>query len=1017
MIGSILNKIFGNKSDKDIKRLTPKLIEINSIYKGLETLSDDELVEKYQSLKKELSDSIQTKKKQLNNDRVSIEKVDVELNNFETTFLNEKLPIVFAIVKDVARRLCGTEIYVMEQKMKWDMVHYDEQLIGGIILHQGKVAEMKTGEGKTLVSTLPIVLNALTGRGVHVITVNDYLAERDSQWMGYIYKFLNITVGCNLSQLNSFDRREVYSYDITYGTNSTFGFDYLRDNMAFRSEDQVQRGHVFAIIDEVDSVLIDESRTPLIISGQVDAPTNQSYDQWRDKIESLIKKQNNLVTKYVSEAEDLLESNKKEAGTKLLIANRGFPRHKRLIKVMQKEGVQQLCYSIESEYLRDKKMAEIDENLYFTIDEKSNIVDLSDMGRNELSSNEPESFVIPDLGEIFHDIDKENIADKEKMAKKEKAQLLHSERSDRIHTINQLLRAFSLFFKDEEYIVKESKVQIVDEHTGRVMHGRRYSDGLHQALEAKERVIIEKETQTVATITIQNYFRMYEKLAGMTGTAMTEAPELMEIYKLDVVEIPTHRPVVRKDHNDMIYKTKREKYNACLDKIQELSDKGQPVLVGTTSVEESETLSVLLTRKKISHNVLNAKQHDREAEIITRAGQKGAITISTNMAGRGTDIKLGEGVDKLGGLFILGTGRHESRRIDLQLRGRAGRQGDEGESIFFLSLEDNLMRLFGSERIAKVMDRLGLKEGEVITHSMVSKSIERAQKKIESRNFSMRKNLIEYDDVMNQQRTVVYDRRNQALNGDNIYDEIDTILYDYIDIVMNEELNAKDIQDISRIQDIKNIRNDLMNILSLDINNFISEVKNKEDFFKKIQAESKKILEFKNEQSQDNIFEQFLRFVVFRTIDQNWKEHLHGMDQLREGINLRAYGQKNPLVEYKQEGYKMFEQMILDTNVQTLKRVFRSEINNQDKPASQTRNMNLSHDKMPINFASPENAQKNNQQGSASLGSSRPRLKPMKVGKKFGRNDKVKISNGSDSRVLKYKKAKELIEQGWNIIE
>ena len=1012
MIGSVLSKIFGSKSDKDIKAIAPRVKEINTIYSTLSSLSDSELINQYQDLKKELKNLIISKKEELISSNEDIDLIDETLNKLETDFLNQNLPKVFAIVKDASRRLCGQEVTVMDQKIDWNMVHYDEQLIGGIVLHEGKVAEMKTGEGKTLVSTLPVVLNALTGRGVHVITVNDYLAERDSQWMGCIYKFLGLTVGCNLAQLNNIDRSAVYNCDITYGTNSTFGFDYLRDNMTFRSEDQVQRQHVFAIIDEVDSVLIDESRTPLIISGQVDTPSNQQYDVWRNKIENLIKKQNNLVNKLIDEAESLLDSDKKEAGLKLLVASKGAPRNKKLIKIMQQEGIKQLCFQIESEYIRDKRTAEIDDQLFFTIDERSNITDLCDKGRAELSPENPEDFVIPDLGEIFHDVDNEKIDSKEKMIKKEKAQILHSERSDQIHTINQLLKAFSLFFKDEEYIVKDGKVQIVDEHTGRIMHGRRYSDGLHQALEAKERVVIEKETQTVATITIQNYFRMYEKLAGMTGTAMTEAPELMEIYKLDVVEIPTHRSVVRKDHDDLIYKTKREKYNACIDKIRDLSEKGQPVLVGTTSVEESETLSRLLRKSKIQHNVLNAKQHGSEAEIVARAGHRGAVTISTNMAGRGTDIKLGEGVDELGGLFILGTGRHESRRIDLQLRGRAGRQGDPGESVFYLSLEDNLMRLFGSERIAKVMDRLGLKkEGEVITHSMVSKSIERAQKKIESRNFSMRKNLIEYDDVMNSQRSVVYDRRNQALGGSDINEEIDNILINYVEIVMDENMPSSKKHEWN----IENMKEDLINTLSIDISNFIKDVSDKEGFKKTILDESNKILDFKEELSENGIFEQFKKFVVFRTIDQNWKEHLHSMDQLKEGINLRAYGQKNPLVEYKREGYEMFNNMILETDKETLKRIFRSNIVRDEKQqySSSPRNINLSHDKGPTDLASipnPANAQPNH-------GSVKKRAPIIKTEKKYGRNDKVKISNGAQTKELKYKKAENLISQGWSIIE
>lgn len=1006
MIGSLISKIFGNKSAKDIKRLYPKIEEINNHYKSLKSLTDKELIIRYQELKATLASEINQKKTVLNAEGCDSFEIDKKLHELETNFLDENLCLVFAIVKDVSRRLCGQDIIVMNQKLDWNMIHYDEQLIGGIVLHQGKVAEMKTGEGKTLVSTLPIVLNALTGRGVHVVTVNDYLAERDSQWMGYIYKFLNLSVGCNLSQMSNEARKDVYNCDITYGTNSTFGFDYLRDNMTFKSEHQVQKSHVFAIIDEVDSVLIDESRTPLIISGEVDQPSNQKYNNWRSQIERLIKKQNNLVNELVGESEVLLDSDKNKAGIKLLQASRGAPRHKKLNKILQQSGVKQLCYQTESEYLRDKKMNEIDDELYFVIDEKSNIVDLSDRGRNELSPDSPDDFIIPDLGEIFHSLDNSDLAPKEIMLKKDEAQLLHSQRSDQIHTINQLLRAFSLFFKDEEYIVKDGKVQIVDEHTGRIMHGRRYSDGLHQALESKEKVTIEKETQTVATITIQNYFRMYEKLAGMTGTAVTEAPELMEIYKLDVVEIPTHRPIVRKDLDDMIYKTKREKYNACIDKITELFHKGQPVLVGTTSVEESETLSRLLRKTKIPHNVLNAKQHQNEADIVARAGQKNAVTISTNMAGRGTDIKLGSGVEELGGLFILGTGRHESRRIDLQLRGRAGRQGDAGESIFYLSLEDNLMRLFGSERISKVMDRLGLEEGEVITHSMVSKSIERAQRKIESRNFSMRKNLIEYDDVMNNQRSVVYDRRNEALSGKSVRAEVENIINEHIEyLIENYCTNDWNTEQLS---------DNLLSILSIDYNN-LDNTETTENLKKSINDKAREILNMKEDFVEATFFDEFQKFVLFKTIDQKWKEHLHSMDQLREGINFRAYGQKNPLVEYKQEGYAMFTQMMIDTNEETLKRIFRSNITfEKDKSGSAgPKNINLSHNKMPSSFMN-QSPIKDSPKSKVPIKFSQ---KPIITSKKYGRNDKIKISDGNTTKELKFKKAESLIEQGWTIIE
>jgi len=594
-----------------------------------------------------------------------------------------------------------------------------------------------------------------------------------------------LSVGCILNQMTPSERQEMYRKDITYGTNQEFGFDYLRDNMTVSKEDLVQTGYVYAIVDEVDSVLIDEARTPLIISGQVDAPGNQQYKELRSLVENLVRKQTTLVNQMVAEGEKNLETDDFLSGQRLLAASRGMPKNRRLMKMYQQQGVQQLIRSVESEFIRDKKLSKIDEQLYFAVDERSNTIDITELGRNTLSPSNPEDFVIPDIGELYHDIDTNaELSDQEKLEEKEKIQSLHAKRSDKIHAINQLLKSYTLFEKDVDYIVQGGKVLIVDEHTGRVLHGRRYSDGLHQALEAKENVVIEKESQTMATITIQNYFRMYEKLAGMTGTALTEAGEFMEIYKLDVVEIPTNVDVVRQDNEDEIYRTKREKYNAAINKIGQLYQKGQPVLVGTTSVEESETLARMLKRQKIPHNVLNAKQHQKEAEVITRAGNRSGVTIATNMAGRGTDIKLAQGINDLGGLFILGTSRAESRRIDLQLRGRAGRQGDSGESIFYLSLEDDLMRLFGSDRIAKVMDRLGIEEGEVITHSMVSKSIERAQKKVEGHNFSIRKHLLEYDDVMNNQREIVYDRRNYALTGDEIASEINEIIDEYLNNIV-----------------------------------------------------------------------------------------------------------------------------------------------------------------------------------------------------------------------------------------
>ena len=657
----IVTGVFGKKSDRDMKILTPFIEKVNSAFTPLESLTNDELKHRFQAMRDAFQDMIINSNKIFKKEELDENDLKQAMQKSKQEFLDESMVEVFAIVKDSCRRLYGTEFTVMQQKMKWEMIPYDVQLIGGMVLHQGKIAEMKTGEGKTLVSTMPIILNAIAGEGVHIITVNDYLAERDSQWMGLLYDFLGLSVGCILAQMNSEQRQEMYSKDITYGTNSQFGFDYLRDNMSVRPEDQVQKGHFYAIVDEVDSVLIDEARTPLIISGNVDAPSNPQYNQWRNRIESIMRKQNQLVNQLVSEAEEALNVDEPNAAINLLLASRGAPKNKRLIKIFQQQGTQQLAHKMESEYIRDKKLPELDEKLYFSIDEKNHVIDLSEIGRQFLSPDNPENFVIPDLGELFHEIENDTSLDKKEiLAKKEEAQTLHMERSDRIHAINQLLRAYSLYEKDIEYIVQGGKVLIVDEHTGRVLHGRRFSDGLHQALEAKEQVIIEKETQTMATITIQNYFRMYSKLAGMTGTAITEVQEFMEIYKLDVIEIPTNQPLVRIDNDDLVYRSKREKYTSVIEKIQELFLIGQPILVGTTSVEESETLARLLKRAKVPHNVLNAKQHQKEAEVIIRAGQKSAVTISTNMAGRGTDIKLGEGVKELGGLFIWDSANKES---------------------------------------------------------------------------------------------------------------------------------------------------------------------------------------------------------------------------------------------------------------------------------------------------------------------------------------------------------------------
>ena len=777
----MLKKFFGTKSDREIKKLYPLVGEINQIFATLENNSDDDLITRVAELREGVIQKRQSKKDELPESMDKEERAKAILAA-EQGQLNAIMPEAFAIVKETCRRMVGYSWRMLGNEVTWDMVPYDVQLVGAIILHNGKVAEMKTGEGKTLVATMPIFLNALTGRGVHVVTVNDYLAKRDSEWMGEVYKRLGLTVGAILNTMNNEQRREMYQCDITYGTNNEFGFDYLRDNMAHSPDNQVQRGHAFAIVDEVDSVLIDEARTPLIISGQIDAPVDTTFQELRPDVQKLVKRQSVLVTELVREAQKYLDDdNEDEAGLKLLQAQRGMPKHPKVMKIFQESGMIKLAHDIESNFIRDKKMHEVDEDLYFSIDEKSHIIDITDKGRIFLAPDNPETFIIPDLGGMLTDIEQnDSLSHLEVEQKKEEAHQLHASRSGTIHNFNQLLRAYTMYEKDVEYVVDHGKVLIVDEFTGRVLPGRRYSDGLHQALESKENVSIERETQTLATITIQNYFRLYDKLSGMTGTAETESEEFGSIYKLDVTVIPTHRPITRDDRDDLVFKTRREKYNAVIDELTECYQSGQPVLVGTITVEVSELLSRMLKRKKIPHNVLNAKQHQHEADIVSRAGQPGAITIATNMAGRGTDIKLGKGVKELGGLHIIGTERHESRRIDLQLRGRAGRQGDAGSSRFYLSLEDDLMRLFGSDRVAAIMDRMGVEEGEVISAKMVTRAISNAQKKVETRNYGVRKHLLEYDDVMNQQRQVVYDIRNMALGGEDMRETVRQNIEEYV---------------------------------------------------------------------------------------------------------------------------------------------------------------------------------------------------------------------------------------------
>ena len=1011
LFNKVITKVFGKKSDKDLKKISPIIEDINKEFETLNHLTDQEIKDRFNKIKADLSDLVEKKNIELQESSVNSSEIEKNIIQLEKDFLDENMVKVFAIVKDVSRRLAGTNFKVMETEMTWNMVHYDVQLIGGVVLHQGKISEMKTGEGKTLVSTLPIVLNAIANRGVHVVTVNDYLAQRDSEWMGLLYNFLGLSVGCLLDRMPPNLRKEAYEMDITYGTNSQFGFDYLRDNMVSSIEQKVQRNHYYAIVDEVDSVLVDEARTPLIISGSVDTPTNPEYSSWRNKIESLVRTQNKMVNDLVTECEELLKTDKVTAGIKLLIASKGAPKNKKLMSLYQETGIKRLVHDTESEYIREKKISEIEEELYFVIDENSRVTDLSEMGRQYLSPTNPEFFVIPDLGDVYYEIEKtKGITNQEILKKKQDAQQLHGERSERIHIINKLLQAFCLYEKDIEYIVQNGKVQIVDEHTGRVLHGRRYSDGLHEAIEIKENVVVGRESQTHATITIQNYFRMYNKLSGMTGTAMTEAQEFMEIYKLDVVEIPTNIPIQRQDHDDYIFRSKKEKYDAVIKKVKALCEKGQPVLVGTTSVEESEILSKMLKIAKVSHNVLNAKQHQREADIVSRAGQKSAITISTNMAGRGTDIKLGDGVKDLGGLFILGTGRHESRRIDLQLRGRSGRQGDAGESIFYLSLEDDLMRIFGSDRIANVMDKLGIEEGEVITHSMVTKSVQRAQQKLETRNFSIRKHVLEYDMVMNRQREIIYGRRNYFLSDDEIIDEINQIIDEFIDDSISNFASGNSINNM----DTSAFNNELLETVSIDISDQLKDINSSETLKDIVSKTMNDVIDYKKNDVGEKIFNHFIKFISLREIDKKWKEHLNAMDQMREGINLRAYGQKNPLIEYKKEGYILFEEMMFSINKEILKTLFRSNLTKVDESkiiidSSIPKNIQMSHNKI----SGIPNMQNN------------PTVKPItqtgknKVvsSKKYGRNDKIKISNGSETKEIKFKKAENLLNQGWSIIE
>ncbi|MFI5145156.1 MAG: preprotein translocase subunit SecA [Ignavibacteria bacterium] len=1013
---NFLSKLFPSKHEKDVKEILPYIGLINEFYEEYKKLSDDELRAKTAEFKeliinntKELEDKITEFQDKLKTDVTHSERQDIysELNDLDKQLqdtieetLLEILPRAFAVVKDTCRRLVGKEWLAGGMKVRWDMVPFDVQLIGGVVLHQGKISEMATGEGKTLVATLPIYLNSLTGKGVHIITVNDYLASRDSEWMGEIFKFHGLSVGCIVNDMDNDKRRAAYNMDITYGTNNEFGFDYLRDNMVVDREYMVQRGHNFAIVDEVDSVLIDEARTPLIISGPVEV-SEHKFNEMNPRVKRIVDAQKNLIAKISGEAEVIISkgdsASKDEvnyAGVCLLRANRGFPKNKKLMKLFSEPSNKTLMQQTEIEYLRDnsKRMHEIDDELYFAIDEKNHTIDLTEKGREYItSSNEDKDFfTLPDMGTEIHNLDNdETLTPEDRQKKKDELAELYSLRSDSLHTIQQLLRAYSLYEKDVEYVIQDNKVMIVDEFTGRVLPGRRYSEGLHQAIEAKEGVHVEKDTQTMATITLQNYFRLYKKLAGMTGTAETEAGEFLDIYKLDVVVIPTNMPCVRTDMNDLIYKTKREKYNAVIEELEQMKKIGRPVLVGTTSVEVSETISRMLKRKGIAHEVLNAKQHQREAQIIWNAGLKGAITIATNMAGRGTDIKLGPGIADLGGLHIVGTERHEARRIDRQLRGRAGRQGDPGSSKFFLSLEDDLMRLFGSERISRVMERLGIKEGEAIEHSMITNSVERAQKKVEENNFAIRKRLLEYDDVMNQQREVIYDRRRQALTGERLKDEIFEMARSTVKKIVHKYYEETDIKGL-----VDEVQRTFVVLMEIPPEKFQSL--GEDGLEEAIMNEVKDTYKRREDKYGVDLIARVERFAFLTVIDEKWKDHLREMDDLKEGINFRAYGQKDPLIEYKRDGFELFVAMLEEIGQEVINFVFkfttREEQVPQKKrqmPAQRMQTIHASSQGAGLKM-SPENAQQKLEQ---QPGDNTKKI-PIKVGPKIGRNDPCPCGSG-----------------------
>ena len=1116
LINSLLNIFVGNKSKKDLKEVESIVKDILSYDEQMSLLNHNELRKKTIEFKNQISAVKESNNKLISDFETKInsseninekEKFYQEIDKINESSvikveekLNEILPEAFAVVKETAKRFkenstisvkatksdmnfSSLKQYVSVEgqnaiwsnkwnaagkEVTWDMVHYDVQLIGGIALHRGKISEMHTGEGKTLVATLPVYLNALTGNGVHLVTVNDYLAKRDCAWMAPIFEFHGLTIDCiDHYSPNSEERKKAYDSDITYGTNNEFGFDYLRDNMAHKSSDLVQKKHNYAIVDEVDSVLIDDARTPLIISGPVPKGDVHEFNELKPKINSIVQKQKQLLTQVLSKAKKLIsEGNKEDGGFYLLQVFRGLPKTSALIKFLSEEGVKQLLQKTENFYMQDnnREMPKVDIDLFFVIDEKNNQIELTDKGIDSLSteSQDLNFFILPDLSTEIAEIEKQNLDIDIEVEEKEKIYNEFGIKSERIHTINQLLKAYTLFEKDTEYVVMDNKVKIVDEQTGRIMDGRRYSDGLHQAIEAKENVKIEDATQTFASVTLQNYFRMYKKLSGMTGTAITEAGEFWDIYKLDVIEIPTNRPIARKDEDDLIYKTKREKYNAVIEHVTKISNEGRPVLIGTTSVEISELLARMLTIKKIKHNVLNAKLHKKEADIVTEAGNAGIVTIATNMAGRGTDIKINEEVKSNGGLAIVGTERHDSRRVDRQLRGRAGRQGDPGSSQFYVSLEDNLMRLFGSDRVAKMMDKMGLEEGEVIQHSMMTKTIERAQRKVEENNFGIRKRLLEYDDVMNVQREKIYKRRKHALEGDRLKVDIANMIYDTTEIIVeNNKIsnNYKDYEfDIIRYfslssqfsqEEFEKIESEeiayktyksayehynskikisaekvfpvIKNVYENPSNNFERIVVPFTDGKKTLNVISD--LKLAYESKGATLIKDFEKNISLAIIDESWKNHLRKMDELKQSVQLAVHEQKDPLVIYKFEAFKLFQTTLNEINKDIISFLFKGELPSkdpseirEDRKERRKQKFNISKEEVlnsdelaSINKRVGQNASSINQQVETII----------REVKKIGRNEKVTIKNISngEQKTMKYKIAENHLKNGgWILV-